>query len=147
MVHNHVVDNGVAGVRMTASGDSLSQAFAALADPTRRELVVRLAVGDATVGQLAAPFTMSQQAISKHLSVLERAGLVTKTKEAQRTSVRLEAEVFDLMTKWIERYQRQVEERYQRLDAVLDEMNADERSASEPARTTTRTSTRRERAS
>jgi DNA-binding transcriptional ArsR family regulator len=132
---------------MTASGDSLSRAFAALADPTRRELVARLAVGDATVGQLAAPFTTSQQAISKHLSVLERAGLITKTKESQRRSVRLEAEVFDLMTKWIERYQRQAEQRYQRLDAVLDEMAAEERQASAPTTTAPRTTTRRKRAS
>ena len=103
--------------------DSLSLVFAALADPTRRDLVARLAVGDATVGELAAPYDVSVQAVSKHLQVLERAGLVTKGREAQRRPVHLEAEVFDLMTKWIERYQRQAEERYQRLDAVLDEMN------------------------
>ncbi len=103
--------------------DPLSRVFAALADPTRRDLVARLAVGDATVGELAAPYDVSVQAVSKHLQVLERAGLVTKGRDAQRRPVHLEAEVFDLMTKWIERYQRRAEERSQRLDAVLDDMN------------------------
>jgi DNA-binding transcriptional ArsR family regulator len=102
--------------------DQLSRAFAALADPTRRDLVARLAVGDATVGQLAAPYDVSVQAVSKHLKVLEGAGLVTKSRDAQRRPVHLEAEVFDLMTAWIERYRQQAEERYQRLDAVLAEM-------------------------
>ena len=99
--------------------DRLSRVFSALADPTRRDIVARLAVGDATVGELAEPYEMSLQAVSKHLRVLEDAGLVTRTKDAQRRPVHLEAEVFDLMTKWIERYQRQAEERYERLDAVL----------------------------
>lgn len=99
--------------------DPLDQAFAALADPTRRDIVARLAAGDATVGELAEPYAVSVQAISKHLKVLERAGLVTKTPDAQRRSVHLEAQVFDLMTKWIERYRREAEARYQRLDAVL----------------------------
>lgn len=99
--------------------DQLSQVFAALADPTRRDLVARLAVGDATVSDLAAPYDVSIQAVSKHLKVLESAGLVTKGRDAQRRPVHLEAEVFDLMTKWIERYRQQAEERYQRLDAVL----------------------------
>ncbi len=103
--------------------DRLSAVFAALADPTRRDLVARLAVGDATVGELAAPYEVSVQAVSKHLQVLERAGLVTKGRDAQRRPVHLEAEVFDLMTKWIERYQRRAEERSQRLDAVLADMN------------------------
>lgn len=102
--------------------DRLSQVFAALADPTRRDLVARLTVGDATVGELAAPYDLSLQAVSKHLRVLEDAGLVTKTREAQRRPVHLEAEVLDLMAAWIERYQRQAEERYQRLDTVLDEL-------------------------
>ena len=102
--------------------DQLSAVFAALADPTRRDLVARLAVGDATVGELAAPYDVSVQAVSKHLQVLERAGLVTKGRDAQRRPVHLEAEVFDLMTKWIERYQRRAEERSQRLDAVLADM-------------------------
>ena len=103
--------------------DQLSRVFAALADPTRRDLVARLAVGDATVGQLAAPYAVSVQAVSKHLQVLERAGLVTKGREAQRRPVHLEAEVLDLMTKWIERYQRRAEKRSQRLEAVLAAMD------------------------
>ena len=103
--------------------DQLNRVFAALADPTRRELVARLAVGDATVMELAAPFDVTKQAVSRHLRVLEDAGLVSRTGDEYRRPVHLEAEVFDLMTKWIERYQRQAEQRYQRLDAVLAEMN------------------------
>ena len=103
--------------------DRLSRVFAALADPTRRDIVSRLAVRDATVGELAAPYDVSMQAVSKHLKVLGDAGLVSRTRDAQRRPCHLEAEVFDLMTKWIERYRRQAEERFQRLDAVLAELN------------------------
>ena len=103
-----------------AATDQLSRAFSALADPTRRDMVARLAVADATVNELAAPYDVSIQAVSKHLKVLGDAGLVSRTKEAQRRPVHLEAEVFDLMTTWIERYCRQAEERYQRLDALLE---------------------------
>src|ERR671916_3043422 len=98
--------------------DPLDSVFAALANPTRRDIVTRLASSDATVGELAEPYEMSIQAISKHLQVLEHAGLVTKSPEAQRRSVHLEAEVFDLMSRWIERYRQQAEERYERLDAL-----------------------------
>jgi DNA-binding transcriptional ArsR family regulator len=103
--------------------DRLSRVFAALADPTRRDMVARLTTSDATVGELAEPYDVSVQAVSKHLKVLEDAGLVSRSREAQRRPVHLEAEVFDLMTKWIERYRRQAEERFRRLDAVLAEMN------------------------
>lgn len=103
--------------------DQLSRVFAALADPTRRDLVARLSVGDATVGQLAAPYDVSVQAVSKHLKVLQQAGLVSRDGDGHRRPVSLEADVFDLMTKWIERYRRQAEERYSRLDAVLATMN------------------------
>ena len=103
--------------------DQLSRVFAALGDPTRRDIVARLTDGDATVGDLAAPYDVSLQAVSKHLKVLEEAGLVTRSREAQRRPVHLEAEVFDLMTKWIERYRRRAEERFARLDAVLAEMD------------------------
>ena len=103
--------------------DQLSRVFAALADPTRRDMVARLTTGDATVNDLAAPYAVTVQAVSKHLKVLEEAGLVSRSREAQRRPVHLEAEVFDLMTKWIERYRRQAEERYQRLDELLAEMN------------------------
>jgi DNA-binding transcriptional ArsR family regulator len=102
--------------------DQLSRVFAALADPTRRDMVARLAVGDATVSELAAPYDVSIQAVSKHIKVLADADLVTQSKDAQRRPCHLEAEVFDLMTKWIERYRQQAEERYERLDAVLAEM-------------------------
>ena len=103
--------------------DQLSRVFQALADPTRRDLVARLAVdGDASVGELAAPYDVSVQAVSKHLKVLEEAGLVSRTRDAQRRPVHLEAQVFDLMTKWIERYRREAEERFGRLDEVLAEM-------------------------
>ncbi len=105
--------------------DALSKVFSALADPTRRDLVARLAVADATVNELAAPYDVSLQAVSKHLKVLEDAGLVSRRREAQRRPVHLEAEVFDLMTRWIERYRRQAEERYRRLDAVLDSLSDD----------------------
>lgn len=112
--------------------DQLSQVFAALADPTRRDMVARLCVADATVGELAEPYDVSVQAVSKHLKVLEGAGLVSRSKDAQRRPVHLEAEVFDLMTKWIERYRQQAEARYQRLDAVLAAMGADESSSAQP---------------
>ena len=104
--------------------EQLSRLFAALADPTRRDIVARLAVGDATVGQLAAPYEVSVQAVSKHLKVLEDAGLVSRSRDAQRRPVHLESEVLELMTSWIERYRRAAEERFRRLDAVLAEMNA-----------------------
>lgn len=102
--------------------DPLSRVFAALADPTRRDMVARLASGDATVNELAAPYDVSLQAVSKHLRVLESAHLVTRSRDAQRRPVHLEAKVFDLMTAWIERYRREAEERFQRLDEVLRSM-------------------------
>ncbi len=107
--------------------DQLSRVFAALADPTRRDMVARLAGGDHTVGELADPYDVSVQAVSKHIRVLTDAGLVTQTKDAQRRPCHLEAEVFDLMTKWIERYRREAEERYARLDEVLAEMQDGDR--------------------
>ncbi|MEU1522774.1 ArsR/SmtB family transcription factor [Nocardia rhamnosiphila] len=107
---------------MDEDTEQLNRAFAALADPTRRNLVARLADADASVGELAEPYDMSLQAISKHVKVLEEAGLVTRSREAQRRPVHLNAEVFGLMTKWIERYRLKAEERYQRLDALLNRM-------------------------
>ena len=118
--------------------DELSRVFAALADPTRRDLVARLAVADATVGELAEPYAVSVQAVSKHLQVLEGAGLVTKTAEAQRRTVHLEADVLDLMTTWIERYRRQAEARYARLDAVLAELAENDGDGALRARRSTR---------
>ncbi|SHN86592.1 transcriptional regulator, ArsR family [Geodermatophilus obscurus] len=107
------------------AADPLSRVFAALADPTRRDMVARLAVTDSTVGELAEPYAVSVQAVSKHLRVLEDAGLVSRSRDAQRRPVHLEAEVLDLMTTWIERYRRQAEERYRRLDDVLASMPDD----------------------
>ncbi|MBO3731939.1 ArsR/SmtB family transcription factor [Glycomyces niveus] len=99
--------------------DQLDRAFAALADPTRRDLVARLAIADATVGELAEPYEMSFQAVSKHVKVLEDAGLVTRSRDAQRRPVHLNAEALDQMTQWIERYRREAEARFSRLDALL----------------------------
>jgi DNA-binding transcriptional ArsR family regulator len=108
--------------RKIVAADQLSRVLSALADPTRRDMVARLAVGDATVLELAEPYDVTIQAVSKHLKVLEDAGLVSRSREAQRRPVHLEAEMFDLMTKWIERYRRLAEERYRRLDDVLQAM-------------------------
>ena len=124
------------------AADPLSRVFAALADPTRRDMVARLAVADATVGQLAGPYDVSVQAVSKHLRVLEDAGLVSRSRDAQRRPVHLEAEVLDLMTAWIERYRRQAEERYRRLDDVLASM-PDGDTTTSTTDTTTDTTTER----
>jgi DNA-binding transcriptional ArsR family regulator len=111
---------------MTA--DTLSLVFAALADPTRRDMVARLSADDATVSQLAEPYRirMSLQAVYKHLRVLEDAGLVTRPPGPQPRPVRLEVRALDLMDTWIERHRARVEQRYRRLDAVLAEMEGDE---------------------
>jgi DNA-binding transcriptional ArsR family regulator len=119
---NQSVEEG----RGAVNDDRLSRVFSALADPTRRDIVARLAASDATVNELAEPYAVTVQAVSKHLKVLEDAGLVSRSREAQRRPCHLEAEVFDLMTAWIERYRRQAEERFQRLDTLLDEMAANE---------------------
>lgn len=114
---------------MTA--DTLSRVFSALADPTRRDMVARLTEGDTTVSRLAAPYRMTLQAVYKHLRVLEDAGLVTRPPGPQPRSVRLETEIFDLMDTWIERYRRQAEQRYRRLDAVLAAMNEPDKDGAE----------------
>ena len=102
--------------------DQLSRTFAALADPTRRDLVARLTLGDATLTELAAPYSMSLQAVSKHLTVLERAGLVSRGKDAQRKPLHLQPSVLEPGTDWLETYRRQAEARFQRLDAVLADL-------------------------
>lgn len=104
------------------SADTMARVFGALADPTRLDMVARLAGGDATVNQLAEPYPMSLQAVYKHLRVLEEAGLVSRPPGPQPRAVRLEAEVFDRMQEWIERCRQRAEERYSRLDAVLAAM-------------------------
>ena len=114
---------------MTA--DTLSRVFSALADPTRRDMVARLADGDTTVSQLAEPYRMTLQAVYKHLRVLEDAGLVTRPPGPQPRPVRLETEVFDLMDTWIERYRRRAEQRYRRLNAVLAAMSEPDRDGAE----------------
>ena len=101
----------------------LDTVFAALADPTRRDIVSRLVVGDATVNELAAPYDVSLQAVSKNLKVLEDAGLVSRSRDAQRRPVHLEAGVLEQMTNWISRHQQAAEERYRRLDAVLADLD------------------------
>jgi DNA-binding transcriptional ArsR family regulator len=100
----------------------LDATFAALADPTRRAILARLASGEASVTELAAPFAMSQPAISKHLKVLERAGLISRGRDAQRRPRRLEATRLAEATRWLERYREFWEGNYQRLDALLAEL-------------------------
>ena len=102
----------------------LDATFAALADPTRRAILARLADGEASVMELAQPFAMTQPAISKHLRVLERAGLVTRGKDAQRRPARLEAKPMEEATAWLEAYRRFWEGNYRNLDALLDELKA-----------------------
>jgi DNA-binding transcriptional ArsR family regulator len=100
----------------------LDSRFAALADPTRRAILTRLAAGEATVGELAAPFAMTQPAVSKHLRVLERAGLIARGRDAQRRPCRLEAPALRAATDWLEGLRQRWEESYGRLDALLEEM-------------------------
>lgn len=102
----------------------LDATFAALADPTRRAILARLAGGELTVTELAAPFAMTQPAISKHLKVLERAGLISRGRDAQRRPCRLEPAALADASAWIERYRRTREANYQRLDALLAEQQA-----------------------
>jgi len=106
--------------------DPLDATFAALADPTRRAILARLASGEASVTELAKPFAMSQPAISKHLKVLERAGLISGGREAQRRPRRIEGEALAVATGWLERYREVWEGNFQRLDTLLEELKADE---------------------
>jgi len=104
--------------------ERLDATFTALADPTRRAILARLAVGEASVTELAAPFAMTQPAISKHLKVLERAGLISRGRDAQRRPCRLEPQPLAEATGWLERYQQIWEGNFRRLDAVLAELPA-----------------------
>ena len=104
---------------MTESDVALDRAFAALADPVRRAIVAQLSRGSATLGELAEPFAISLQAVSKHITVLEDAGLVWRTREAQRKPVHLDAAALERLTSWIDGYRLQAESAYRRLDAVL----------------------------
>ena len=112
----------------------LDSTFAALADPTRRAILARLASGQASVTQLARPFAMSQPAISKHLRVLERAGLISRRRDAQRRPRRLEVKPLAQATEWLERYRQFWEGNFQRLDALLDELKTGERKAGKKKR-------------
>jgi DNA-binding transcriptional ArsR family regulator len=109
------------------SSQRLDATFAALADPTRRAILARLASGEASVTQLLQPFAISQPAISKHLKVLERAGLISRGQDAQRRPCRLEAKPLADVSVWLERYRQFWEARFQRLDALLDEMKNKEK--------------------
>ena len=106
------------------SPNHLDATFAALADPTRRAILARLASGEASVTELADPFAMSQPAISKHLKVLERAGLITRSRDAQRRPRRLEAQPLAEANEWLEGYRQFWEGQFQRLDALLHEMKS-----------------------
>lgn len=106
----------------------LDATFAALSDPTRRAILARLALGEASVNDLAAPFAMSQPAISKHIKVLERAGLVSRGRDAQRRPVRIEAAPLGEANGWLEDYRRFWEAQFQRLDALLEELKAEGKS-------------------
>ena len=111
------------------SDAQLDAMFMALADPTRRAIIQRLSAGEATVTELARPFAMSQPAVSKHLKVLERAGLVSRRRDAQRRPCRLEARRLRAATDWLDGYRRYWDESYDNLDAVLDDLAADEAAA------------------
>lgn len=106
--------------------DRLSEVFAALADPTRRAILARLAEGEATVNQLAEPFPISLQAVSKHLKVLERAGLITRGSRAQWRPCRLDADPLRDVADWVAGYQRFWEQRYDRLDEYLKQLQRDD---------------------
>src|SRR5580704_4147780 len=107
--------------------DHLTATFAALADPTRRAILARLATGEANVAELSKPFDMSQPAVSKHLKVLERAGLISRGRDAQSRPCRLEAGRLQEATEWMERYRRFWEESFDRLETVVDELKKKER--------------------
>jgi DNA-binding transcriptional ArsR family regulator len=118
----------------TPAASRLDQTFAALADPTRRAILARLALGEASVAELAEPFAMSQPAISKHLKVLERAGLVSGGKDAQRRPRKLEAAPLEAAVDWIEQYREYWEQNFVRLDALLEELKAAGAPAKKPKR-------------
>ena len=106
-------------------GPDLDAIFTALADPTRRAILARLSEGDASVNELAAPFQISQPAISRHLKVLERAGLISRTRDAQRRPCRLEADTLGEAAAWIERYRERWEQSFARLDDLLERTKSD----------------------
>jgi DNA-binding transcriptional ArsR family regulator len=126
------------GYAMTSS-DRLDATFAALADPTRRAILARLASGEASVMELAEPFAMTQPAISKHLKVLERAGLISRGRDAQRRPRRLEAKPFAEAGEWLEKYRRLWAGNFQRLDTLLEQLKLDELGTKEKKQARTKT--------
>jgi len=123
-----------------SEAERLDATFTALADPTRRAILARLAKGEATVMELATPFALAQPTISKHLKVLERAGLISRGREAQRRPCRIEAKALTQATAWIERCRRGMEPSFARLDALLDELQTQ---ATQPTSQRKRTHRRR----
>src|SRR5690349_11206952 len=107
--------------------DPLSTTFAALADPTRRAILARLALGEASVTELAEPFAISQPAISKHLKVLERAGLISRGRDAQKRPCRLQAKPLEEANTWLESYRQYWEESFENLDSLLEEMKSEKK--------------------
>jgi DNA-binding transcriptional ArsR family regulator len=124
-------------MKVAAYEGDLDATFAALANPTRRAILARLAAGELSVMELAAPFEMSQPAISLHLKVLERAGLVSRGRDAQRRPVRAERQPLDAATAWLERYRNTLAPGFERLDAVLEQMKATEAARAGRPRPTT----------
>src|SRR5215469_4713378 len=132
------------GMQFGLQAQHLDATFAALADPTRRAILARLVQGEASVQELAEPFAMSQPAISKHLKVLERAGLISRGRDAQRRPCRLEAQPLAEANEWLERYREAWEQNFQRLDALLEELKAEDgRAKTVRTRQKRRTHTRR----
>jgi len=126
-----------------AVSDRLDATFAALADPTRRAILARLATGEASVTELAKPFAISQPAISKHLMVLERAGLIARGRDAQRRPCRIEGKPLADASAWLEGYREIWEGNYRRLDALLNDLQNSTRGRNATHRKTTKTQTRR----
>jgi DNA-binding transcriptional ArsR family regulator len=122
VINNFVDQSGGCRPVEDQADAALDQAFMALADPVRRAIVARLSRGDATVNALAEPFAITKQAISRHIQVLEHAGLVTRSRDAQRRPVHLDAAALERLTAWIDRYRLIAEGRYRRLDALLDSL-------------------------
>jgi len=125
-----------------SADDRLDRAFTALADPVRRRIIARLSRGPATVNELADPFEITKQAVSKHIAVLEQAGLVTRTRDAQRRPVHLNAAQLEALTAWIDKYRLIHEQRFRSLDALLDTIDRDPSPRSPP--TTSATPTKEE---
>jgi DNA-binding transcriptional ArsR family regulator len=115
-------------MEMTDDADTrLDRAFLALADPVRRALVARLSRGPATVNELAEPFTISKQGVSKHIQVLESAGLITRTRDGQRRPCHLDPAALEALTSWIDTYRLEAERRFRRLDSLLETMREEEK--------------------